>query len=119
MGWGDRLVGRSEDRYRIRLEEQLRHEAREDIAYRQQTQSDKAEKRFLKNQRLISEHGRGGAFWITMSKWAAVGSVVGVFGFIGSPSHEGLWEAIKTFFNVLLFFAAIGVWRGLSVLRSF
>lgn len=106
------------DRHRIRYEEKLRQEARDDLAYQRQRHHDKAVRRLMSNQRYVDELGRDGAFWNTVLRWTAGGFAIGMVGAIGSFSEDGFLGALKSFFLMLFVFAAIGIWRGFSILRS-
>ncbi len=107
-----------EDRSRIRYEERLRQEARDDIERERHNRRQSHINKMMRNQRYVDEHGREGAFTWTMIKWVAAGAAFAVVGIIGSIGEKSFLEMLKMFGSTLIVFAAIGVWRGISILQS-
>jgi hypothetical protein len=111
-------MSRLGDRQRIKYEERLRQEAREDIERERYHSRQKHIDRMMRNQRYVDENGREGAFIWTLIKWTIAGAVFALVGIIGSIGEKSIWEMSKMMGTSLILFAGIGVWRGITILQS-
>ena len=107
------------ERYRIEREEEARLDARENIARRRMKAQDKHVEKMLDRQTYVNLHGPQDAFLLTAAKWTIGGLVFGIIAVIGGCSEgDTFGAAIGNFFVSLIIGAAIGVTRGLMIVKS-
>jgi hypothetical protein len=107
-----------EDRSRIRYEERLRQEAREDIQRSAHSRRQRHINKMLRNQRYVDEHGREMALVWTVAKWTVAGVIVAVLAAIGSVGEKGIMEVLQMCFVTIVISIGIGAWRGFSILQT-
>lgn len=111
-------MSRFGDRQRIKYEERLRQEAREDFERERYAGRQKHINKMMRNQRYVDENGREGAFVLTLMKWTIAGAVFALIGIIGSIGEKSIWEMLKMVATSLIFFAGVGAWRAFTILQS-
>jgi hypothetical protein len=110
---------RYDERRRIRREEEVRQEAREDIARRRYREQEKQVERIIRHQTYVNlKGGPEKAFWAIVKKWAVGGSIFAALSILFSIGDEDFFKNLTGAIYIAIFAVGIGIYRGYTVLKS-